>query len=230
MIAGLQYGGRYLIKRWFPLKTEEFTDLCSVTNISVLIFDDSYGGYYIHGRSPYGQTESSAELLRRSLEQEARGKGQIRGLSPEEPDLQTYIIYIPKKLFLWYRQKYVQELQKSVTEAAGAVTAVQASATRYFQKEKSIPYALDIAKTKDVRRQMNELFISVIERVRNEPKKYIKERALIDQLLNRPPVNDLNSDRPVLYKDKWFSFGRFFAMGLDWDFVMLDACILAFCI
>jgi meckelin len=86
-IAFIQYGGRYAIKKWFPLKTEEFTDLCSVTNISVLIFDDSFGGYYIHGRSPYGYTELSTEKLRRHLEKEARGQGQIRGLSPENPDL-----------------------------------------------------------------------------------------------------------------------------------------------
>jgi len=72
-IAAVQYVGRYAVKKWFPLKTEEFTDLCSVTNISVMIFDDSFGGYYIHGRSPYGFTEISSEKLRRSLEQEARG-------------------------------------------------------------------------------------------------------------------------------------------------------------
>ena len=75
VIAGVQYGGRYLIKKWFPLKNEEFTDLCSISNISVLLFDDSLGGYYIHGRSPYGYTEISSEQLRRSLEQEAAGKG-----------------------------------------------------------------------------------------------------------------------------------------------------------
>ena len=67
-IAAIQYIVRYLIKRWYPLKTEEFVDLCSVCNISVLIFDDSFGGYYIHGRSPYGYTEISTERLRRSLE------------------------------------------------------------------------------------------------------------------------------------------------------------------
>jgi meckelin len=73
VIAAVLYIGRYAVRRWFPLKTEEFTDLCSVTNISVMIFDDSFGGYYIHGRSPYGFTEISTEKLRRSLEQEARG-------------------------------------------------------------------------------------------------------------------------------------------------------------
>lgn len=52
----VQYVFRYLppVKNRFPMKHTEFTDLCSITNISVLMFDESYHGYYIHGRSPYG--------------------------------------------------------------------------------------------------------------------------------------------------------------------------------
>lgn len=49
-----QYIFRYLIKFKFPLKIEELTDLCSICNISLLLFDNSFHGYYIHGRSPYG--------------------------------------------------------------------------------------------------------------------------------------------------------------------------------
>ena len=53
-IAIAQYIFRYLIKLWFPIPFEEFTDLCTICNISVLIFDNEFKGYYIHGRSPYG--------------------------------------------------------------------------------------------------------------------------------------------------------------------------------
>ena len=133
-------------------------------------------------------------------------------------------------LFETYRRQYVQELSSSVTEAANAGTALQGTATRFFQRDKSIPHGLDIDKTETTRKIMNKLFMRCIEQVRNEPKKYIKERSLIDQLFNRPPIEDLKADRPVLYKDKWFSFGRFFAIGLDWDFVMLECCLLAFAV
>lgn len=77
---------------------------------------------------------------------------------------------------------------------------------------------------------MNKLFMRCIEQVRSEPKKYIKDRSFMDRLFNRPPIDDLNKDRPVLFKDKWFSFSNFFLMGMDWDFVMLDSCILSFVI
>ena len=66
--------------------------------------------------------------------------------------------------------------------------------------------------------------------MRTEPKKYIKERSLLDRLFNIPPNEDIKADRPVLFKDKWFSFGEFFLMGMDWDFVMLDCCVVSFII
>lgn len=66
--------------------------------------------------------------------------------------------------------------------------------------------------------------------MRAEPKKYIKERSIIDHLFDRPPIEDLKAEKPVLFKDKWYSFGNFFLMGMDWDFVMLDSCIMSFII
>jgi len=45
------------------LPYQNFVDLCSMTNISLLMFDETFHGYYIHGRSPYGQAEISTEKL-----------------------------------------------------------------------------------------------------------------------------------------------------------------------
>lgn len=61
VVGAIQYVFRYLppVRNNFPMKHTEFTDLCSITNISVLMFDESFHGYYIHGRSPYGQAEVS---------------------------------------------------------------------------------------------------------------------------------------------------------------------------
>jgi meckelin len=56
VIGVIQYVIRFLppIKGMFPQKHIEFVDLCSICNISILMFDESFHGYYIHGRSPYG--------------------------------------------------------------------------------------------------------------------------------------------------------------------------------
>lgn len=49
-----------------------------------------------------------------------------------------------------------------------------------------------------------------IEQVRNEPKKYIQDRSWLARLINLTPFDDLEANRPVLFKDKWFSFSNFF--------------------
>ena len=73
-IGIIQYALSYILAGSFPLKYTEFVDLCSITNMSVLMFDESFHGYYIHGRSPYGQAEISQEKLKKALEFEASGK------------------------------------------------------------------------------------------------------------------------------------------------------------
>ena len=50
----IMYGMQYALKGTFPLRHDEFVDLCSICNMSVLMFDESFHGFYIHGRSPYG--------------------------------------------------------------------------------------------------------------------------------------------------------------------------------
>lgn len=76
IIGAAQYAFRYLVKLWFPLPIEEFTDLCAISNISVLMFDSEFRGYYIHGRSPYGQAEVTSSDLIKSLECEMTGQAQ----------------------------------------------------------------------------------------------------------------------------------------------------------
>lgn len=56
VVGAAQYVFRYFppVRNNLVMKHTEFIDLCSITNISVLMFDESFHGYYIHGRSPYG--------------------------------------------------------------------------------------------------------------------------------------------------------------------------------
>jgi len=82
-----QYAFAYIMSNTNALKTLDFVDLCSICNISVLMFDESFSGYYIHGRSPFGQAEISSSALRQALEFEKTGKAQIRGISEEAQDM-----------------------------------------------------------------------------------------------------------------------------------------------
>lgn len=68
---------------WFPIQVEDFVDLCSIANISIMILDDALHGYYIHGENPIGVAEGSSEHLAQCLQYEAQGKGKKRGLVQE---------------------------------------------------------------------------------------------------------------------------------------------------
>lgn len=100
----------------FPLKHTEVVDLCSICNVSILMFDESFAGYYIHGKSPYGQAEISSEQLRKAIEFEASGQAQMRGMTEEDPDLQTFEIFIPPKLLTAYRSEYLKEVNSKISD------------------------------------------------------------------------------------------------------------------
>ena len=57
----------------FPTPIQNFTDLCSIANISLMVFDKEFHGYYLHGMSPSGTSEGSIGELKRALELEAKG-------------------------------------------------------------------------------------------------------------------------------------------------------------
>ena len=112
----LQYAFHLVLKHWYPLRTEDFVDICSICNMSVLMFDESFKGYYIHGRSPYGQAEISSEQLRLALEFESSGNAQMRGVVKEDPNMQTFEIFIPHELLERYKTEYWTEVQQRINK------------------------------------------------------------------------------------------------------------------
>jgi meckelin len=54
---------RQALRIWWPLPIENFIDLCSVSNISIIIFDEALHGYYIHGMNPLGQSEGTLSYI-----------------------------------------------------------------------------------------------------------------------------------------------------------------------
>ena len=74
----------------------DFVDLCSVANMSVIMFNEDLQGYYIHGKSASGSADVDARQLRLNLQQEAIGNASIRGITPAYRDHQTFQMCMPK--------------------------------------------------------------------------------------------------------------------------------------
>lgn len=222
-----QYIVRYAIKLKVPLKIEELTDLCSICNISMLLFDNSFHGYYIHGRSPYGQAEVSSEILRKALEYEESGKAQQRGLSSEEPNMQTFEIYMPRDMLQHYKDHYLkdvnEEILKQINDNNKRFNAVEVMLTR----QRAVPKNLDLELLEDQRNYINMIMQTYVEQVRTEPRKYIQDRSALQRLFNIPS-QIANKGVPIMFRDKWHSFSKLLLMGLDFDFLMLDVLTISF--
>ena len=52
------------------LKFQEFMDLCSVSNVSLLIMDQNYHGYYLHGKAPWGRSDLTLSELKEKIDSE----------------------------------------------------------------------------------------------------------------------------------------------------------------
>ena len=90
-----EYLLRIVLNIWIPLPASDFVALCSVANLSLIIFDEIQHGYYIHCQSPSGYADTDSEELKRSLEKEAHGDGRNRGLDSSDPTaLQCFELYV----------------------------------------------------------------------------------------------------------------------------------------
>jgi meckelin len=55
-------------------KIQQFTDLCSVSNISIIIMTEQLHGFYINGKAPWAQSDLPLSWLKQELDKERKGK------------------------------------------------------------------------------------------------------------------------------------------------------------
>lgn len=72
---------------------------------------------------------------------------------------------------------------------------------------------------------MNKLMKSYLDRVRSDPEAHIQARQPVEKLVGAYPVG---GQVPIMYIDSyWPSFANSFLYGLEFDFLMLEALIIA---
>ena len=93
----VQWIGGALYARFVEDKIGQFSDLCSVCNVSVFILRDAYFGFYIHGRSVHGAAEIDMWRMRENFRKEQANMTAQRGLQPNS-DQQTFEMHVPTLL------------------------------------------------------------------------------------------------------------------------------------
>jgi meckelin len=222
-IGGIQYAMKRLFSFLFPLPMHNFIDLCSVTNISVFIFDQRIHGYYIHGESTGGQTDVSSRDLKNHLDNEERGESRIRGLVPEYPNLQTFEIYLPIKIRQIYELLYKQPVLNEISTFRQTYSSYKSS-SRVFQLS-ALPKGLNIQALINQKNEVSQYFINYIAQLKNYPSVALKERGICQMFSDLPPDRVNQMETPLFLRDHWFRFKRVFFGALDFDLLILISCL-----
>ena len=220
-IAGIsQYIVIRLVQLWIPLKKTEFLDLCSVSNISVFILDQSLHGYYIHGQSPLGRSDTNLDELLRFLEEEGKGKIRGRGVTDDQnDDLQSYEIFLSYNMRTIYDGLYYIQTRAILQQADD--TDKLHNQSRLPNPVKYIPNSLNIQSIYLLNSFMNTQLKNKIEGIASQSKIFIREKTNCERFLDFPPSIDLTSENAkemVFYKDPNENFDDvlFSGMELEW--------------
>jgi len=132
-IGGIQYIVSAVLSPMYPHDYTNFVDMCSMANISIIMFNEDLNGYYIHGKSASGNSDVSSEKLRLNLEAEIQGNATIRGIHPSIPEAQTFEIFLPNKMIDDYKKNFLTPvmitLEKGNKESESKYNAVQRAIT-----------------------------------------------------------------------------------------------------
>uniref|UniRef100_A0A8C5PZN1 Meckelin n=1 Tax=Leptobrachium leishanense TaxID=445787 RepID=A0A8C5PZN1_9ANUR len=100
----------FIYERFFEDKIRQFTDLCSLSNVSIFILTHKCYGYYIHGRSVHGQADVNMETLLSNLQKEEENLCPLRGLEPNS-DNQVFEVLLSDRVCEQY-EKIMEPLQE----------------------------------------------------------------------------------------------------------------------
>ncbi|KAJ3410889.1 Meckelin [Chytridiales sp. JEL 0842] len=105
LVVVLQTMFKYLIyDRFYRDRILQYMDLLSVSNVSLIIFDEQCHGYYIHGRSVHQMADTDAAELNANLRKEENDMVPGRGL--QDSDKQVFEIFLTSELRATYDKIY----------------------------------------------------------------------------------------------------------------------------
>jgi hypothetical protein len=112
---------------------------------------------------------SSSDLIK-SLEYEMTGQAQQRGLTSDDPNLQTFEIFMPKILLSSYREQYYREINQEISNQMNLKTGKYNTVQQMMTRERAIPERFSIERLEEPGNFMNKTMQTSIEKARLEPK------------------------------------------------------------
>ncbi|XP_033011462.1 meckelin-like isoform X1 [Lacerta agilis] len=188
-------------ERFIEDKIRQFVDLCCMSNISVFLLSHRCFGYYIHGRSVHGHSDTNMEEMNMNLKREAENLCSQRGLLPNT-DGQTFQISISSKM----RQQY-DRIHETLTRKQGPVRLLNSSATTFEQSTKAY-------------HTMNKFLGSFIDHVHKEMDYIVKDKLLLERILGMEFMEPM--EKSIFYNDEGHSFSDVLYYGNEATLLIFD--------
>ncbi|KPI85189.1 hypothetical protein ABL78_5734 [Leptomonas seymouri] len=211
---------------------QAFIDLCSVSNISIMILLEQHWGFYIHGESIHAHADISMQEFQNNLFLEAQGNLPVRGLGGQSKS-QAFEVYLGpytrQYLYMCYMEVQLEHL-RSLNKREKLVNPAQWHYLSFlfgFSRKPRVysPAALAI---KD---RINNAFQQSVRRAESTLLVKFVLQKWIDfppnvMYMNGPQRGD-HGGKDLFFIDSAESYGRAFLCGLDLDLFVLYAALFA---
>ncbi|CAL8290844.1 unnamed protein product [Merluccius merluccius] len=195
-------------ERFVEDKIRQFVDLCSISNISVLLLSHRCFGYYIHGRSVHGHADTNMEEMNTNLKREAESLCGQRGLLPNT-DTQTFQVSLSSRL----RQQY-DRIREPLSRRNGPSRLVDASSANPFEQSTR------------AYNTMNRFLGSVIDHAHRDMDYIVKDKLFFERVIGMEFLEP--NDKSIFYNDESHSFSDVLFYGNEATLLIFDT--LFFCV
>ncbi|XP_053304282.1 meckelin-like [Spea bombifrons] len=196
-----------IYERFFEDPIRQFTDLCSLTNVSVFILTHKCYGYYIHGRSVHGQADVSMETMLSNLQKEEENLCPLRGLEPNS-ELQTFEVLLSERV----REQY-EKITEPLLEVSRQQKASKEQNTHLQQRIKTY-YTI------------NRFLSSFLDHVYKEMDYIVKNKLFLENIIDMEFQQPI--DKSFFYNDNRSRFSQTLFYGNELTLLLFDT--LLFCI
>uniref|UniRef100_A0A1A8CSE3 Transmembrane protein 67 n=2 Tax=Nothobranchius kadleci TaxID=1051664 RepID=A0A1A8CSE3_NOTKA len=189
-------------------KIRQFVDLCSVSNVSVLLLSCRCFGYYIHGRSVHGHADTNMEEMNNNLKRERESLCGQRGLVPNS-DIQTFQVSITNRLRMQY-----DRIQDSLSRRSRPSRLIDAS-TANLSELQFRAY-----------NTMNHFLGSIIDHGHPDMDYAVRDKLMMERVIGMEFMEA--TDKSLFYNDEAHSFSDVLFYGNEATLLIFDT--LFFCV
>ncbi|KAL1495402.1 hypothetical protein AB1Y20_016770 [Prymnesium parvum] len=195
----------------------QFVDLLSVTNVSCILLEERYFGYYLHGKTVHQHADADLLTLNKNLQDEEDGKLPKRGYT-QNSDIQTFEIHITRGVREQYDEAFIGETGRPLDIR-------QRGSLRQRRGFRSTPEEL-LRKRQKVNQFFTEFLIRPLQEKQAGASQVeqvvVRQKTYWEKLLHIPPETSFSTHRSFFLEDPGGRFRRIMLAGREYDLVMFN--------